>query len=106
MSDGDVKVVVDLGVKFKKPLPEDLTLIVGYPKCFHGPFIVDSDNAEVTCAKCKEKLNPMVVLHRLAIKESQYRAAAERYQEEMKRINERARTKCQHCGKITRISRT
>jgi len=102
----DIKpTVVDLGVKFKKPLPEDLTLVIGYPTCFHGPFIVDSDNAEVTCAKCKEKLNPMLVLHRLAVKETQYHATAERYQEEMKRINERSRTKCQHCGKMTRISR-
>lgn len=104
MGDSDVKVVIDLGVKFKKPFPEDLTLIVGYPKCYHGPFIVDSDNAEVTCGKCGEKLNPMVVLDRLARKESQYRATAERYQEEMKRLAERSRTKCQHCGKMTRIS--
>lgn len=101
---GDEK-VVDLGVTFKKAAPEDLTLIVGYPKCYHGPFVVDSDNAEVTCKTCGEKLNPMVVLHRLACKETQYHLAAQRYQDEMKRLNDRARTKCQHCGKITRISR-
>jgi ribosomal protein S27E len=96
--------VIDLGVKFKKPHPEDVTLIMGYPKCFHGPFIVDSEAAEVACATCGEKLNPMVVLHRLAAKESQYHATAKRYQEEMKRISERSSTKCRHCGKMTRIS--
>ena len=104
MTDEIKPTVVDLGVKFKKPHPEDLTLIVGYPKCYHGPFVVDSDAAEVTCGKCGEKLNPMVVLHRLALKESQYHAAAARYQEEMKRIAERSSTKCRHCGKMTRIS--
>lgn len=97
--------VLQLKVPFKKPAPEDVVLIVERTKCMHfGRFLVDATKAEVTCRDCGEKLNPMFVLGRLASEETRWHESFKRYQGQMKRLNERSRTKCQHCGQMTRIS--
>ena len=71
----------------------------------HVTYIVDEAAAEVECSNCKARLNPMWVLARLAHNETQYHEFASRYQEEMQRLSERTRTRCDYCGKMTRISR-
>lgn len=98
--------VVQLKVPFKKPVPEEPFLVVEHSPCshFNGPFLVDPDKAEVTCGRCKEKLNPMFVLKQLAYQETSWHEHFKRYQEDMQRLRERSRTKCQHCGQMTRIS--
>jgi hypothetical protein len=48
----------------------------------------------------------MWVLTKLAHKETGYHETERRYHEEMKRLSERSRTKCEHCGQMTRISRS
>jgi ribosomal protein S27E len=105
--DTDSASVVELKVPFKKPAPEDRLLLVEWGKCQHfGPFVVDHKAAEVTCKGCGEKLNPMWVLQMLAGEETKWHESFKRYQAEMRRLSERSRTKCQHCGQMTRISHT
>ena len=105
MSDDKIK---ELPVRFKERPSEGvyLTLSRTIGKCYHGQYEVDDAKAEVVCTKCKEKIDPMVVLREMAHKETGWHRARIIYQEEMKRLEERARTKCQHCGKLTRISRS
>ena len=103
---GDGTKVIELKVPFKKPVPDDRLMLVEYNPCFHGPFIVDTDKAEVVCKKCGGSLSPMYVLNRLASLETQWHESFKRYQGEMQRLAERSSTKCQHCHKMTRISRT
>ena len=67
-------------------------------------YLVDEAAAEVECSNCHAKLNPMWVPARLAHHETQYHELASRYQEEMRRLSERKRTKCEKCGYMTRIS--
>jgi hypothetical protein len=110
--------VTKLPVKFKtQPSGERvLEVIRGGGECNHSfiiaggqirnvAYIVDEAAAEVECSNCKAKLNPMWVLAKLAHKETQYHELAARYQEEMARLSERQRTRCDNCGKMTRISR-
>jgi hypothetical protein len=103
--------VKKLPVRFKTPLPEERTVVMLHevPKamtCCHlfVQYIVDESAAEVECGKCGAKLNPMWVLVRLACEDRRYEDSQKRHQEEMKRLAERSRTKCDHCGKMTRIS--
>jgi ribosomal protein S27E len=96
--------VVPLAVQFKHPHPPELELVREYQKCFHRQFLVDESKAAVECADCHEKLNPMWVLSHLASENSRFLEASRRYQDEMARLRERSRTKCQHCGQMTRIS--
>ena len=108
MSDDDN--VTKLPVRFKSPAPEGRTLLrpweVGRSGgCMHSRFVVDDKKLEVECGDCKEKLNPMWVLVHLTIQDKQMHEAAKRYKEEMARLAERERTKCNHCGQMTRISR-
>jgi ribosomal protein S27AE len=100
--------VVRLQTEFKQPAPEGRYLVRAPLACshFNGPFLVDEKAAEVTCGRCKEKLNPMWVLGQLVQKESRWHEHFERYQDEMKRLAERSRTKCRRCGEMTPISRT
>ncbi len=46
----------------------------------------------------------MFVLRIMATEENQWSRMRERYLEEMKRLRERSRTKCMHCGAMTEIS--
>ncbi len=106
--DGDN--VKRLPVRFKNPAPEERTLLwpheVGkLEKCHHDKFVIDQARAEVECGSCGEKLNPMWVLNSLTARDSRFHAAHFRHADEMKRLTERERTKCQHCGQMTRISR-
>ncbi len=107
----DTDNVRKLPIKFKGPLPDERTLLlpyeVGKSKCLHYPgrFIIDTSLAEVTCGDCNEKLNPMWVLGQLAGRDRKFAEAHDTYHEQMKRLDERTRTKCENCGKMTRISR-
>lgn len=98
-----------LPVSFKTPLPPERTLFLPWEvkaeQCVHRAFVIDHEKSEVECKDCKAKLNPMWVLQKLAARDHRFQEAHVRYNEEMKRLDERTRTKCQHCGKLTRISR-
>lgn len=73
--------------------------------CTHGPFLIDPNLQDVECGSCGEMLNPMYVLGRLAGEETKFHSYQKQYQEDMARLKERERTKCQHCKQITKISR-
>lgn len=60
---------------------------------------------EIECGLCGTRLDPMFVLRIMANEENLWSRARERYIEDMRRLKERSRTKCYHCGKMTEISR-
>lgn len=108
MADDDK--VTRLPVRFKDAAPADRTLVFPHEVgksdgCQHEKFIVDRAKAEVECGACGEKLNPMWVLVQLCGRDRRFHEAHKRYHDEMKRLSERSRTKCDHCGRMTRISR-
>lgn len=118
MNDDDPSLGADverLPVKFKTPVPVDRVLvrpfeIQRHEPCIHSPlmgasYVVDEKLAEVECGKCGAKLNPMWVLAQIASHDRRLHEAQARYQDEQKRLAERSKTKCQHCQKMTRISR-
>lgn len=100
--------VVRLNVPFKPPIAEEQFLVRAPMACVHlnGPFLIDDTLAEVTCGRCKQKLNPMFVLKQLMHSESRWHQSFNQYQGEMKRLSERSKTKCEHCNKMTRISKS
>lgn len=97
--------IAQLPVKYKKPVEGERFLVsVGRDKCRHlGPFEIDVKGDKCRCLKCGEQVGAMYVLDQLMKQESQWMQTLARYQEEMKRLAERQRTKCQHCGQMTRI---
>ena len=72
--------------------------------CRHTQIIVDPIKAEVECAACGEKLNAIAVLARFAQEESRYARILESMRETKKALEEKQRTKCKHCGKITDVN--
>ena len=92
-----------------KHRPDDvervLTVVSPYSgPCRHQRFIIDERLLQVECADCKALLDPIQALVTLCRQETRYHELHERYQDQMQRLRERSRTKCQHCGQMTRIS--
>lgn len=76
-------------------------------ECRHtGKFKISLAKETCKCMDCGELLSPMFVLSRLMHRESQWIRNRERYDDEMKRLDARSRTRCRHCGKMTKISRS
>ena len=110
-----------LPVRFKAPPgkePPVLKVVEPYARdgCNHryrfegsrmvnATYIVREGETEVECGFCAVKLDPMWVLKQLAGRETEYERHREIAQQEMARLQERERTQCQHCGKMTKISR-
>jgi len=102
----DADNVTPLGVKPRRDLGDERVLTpVATGPCYHTRgYAVDERLAEVKCKTCGEKLNPIWVLNQIAHAESRFHELHARYQDELQRLNERMRTKCEHCGDMTRIS--
>ena len=101
--------IAQLPVKYKKPTVGERFLVPVEPgKCshFNGPFEIDTKGDKCTCKRCGEQVSAMYVLEQLMNSESRWMQTATRYQEEMKRLAERSRTKCRKCGEMTEISRS
>lgn len=90
-----------------EPLKSERTLTVAHVNCLHDHFQVCDSAAEVTCGKCGEKLNPMWVLQHLARSESRFKEELKYAEAELrltaKKIAEKKRAKCQHCGRMTEV---
>jgi len=79
--------VVNLPVKKAEPPTGERMLqpvpYIGRCKHWNVTFEVDEDSGDCKCLGCGERVTAIFVL---------------------KRLKERERTKCQHCGEMTRIS--
>lgn len=98
--------VLKLPVKKVEPPGGRLMLVQAPGPCIHfnTSFEVDENAAKCKCLGCGEEVSPMFVLKRLMRLESQWMRTRAAYQDEMKRLKERERTKCEKCGHMTRIS--
>lgn len=120
LGDDDDK-VRKLGVKFKNPPGDDepeLKLVLGMQgqcnhlwriegaRTRHAQYLLRDGETEVECGFCGTRLDPMFVLQKLAREESQWSRHRQQYLDELKRLNERKRTKCEHCNRMTTISRS
>lgn len=98
--------IVQLPVKPREPVGDAFLQPVPYQSCNHwqGPFEVDVKGAKCKCLRCGTEVGAFFVLEQLMQQESRWNRTREAYLGEMKRLDERSRTKCQRCGEITRIS--
>lgn len=98
--------VIPLNAPQKQPTGDLMLVPASIFKCQHwkSSFEIDLTAGKCKCLECSQEVSPMFVLEALMHKESRWNRNRESYQEEMKRLKERASTKCNHCGKMTRIS--
>jgi hypothetical protein len=69
-------------------------------------YLIRDGETEVECGHCGTRLEPMWVLSQMAKRESRYRRTVERCHEELSRLAERSKTRCECCGEMTSISRS
>lgn len=92
--------------KPKKQTDKTFEIVHRYNKeCSHLRYEVDEALSEVTCRDCGAKLTPMFVLLQLAKLENSWISDYKRTVKAVEQLSKRQRTKCDHCGKMTRISR-
>lgn len=101
----ELAAVITLPVKPRNNDNERVLTEVHNYACMHKRFTVDERLQEVVCRDCKVKLNPMYALLSLSRQENRYHELHARYQDELARLAARSKTKCEHCDKMTRISR-
>lgn len=97
--------VTELPVKKRAPLREPhgpLEVVHSY-ECQHGEFQVDEKAAEVTCGRCKAKLNPIWVLMQIATNDRILRDRWSTMRAEIELMKPKTQTKCKHCQKLTPI---
>jgi len=106
----DIDNVKPLGVKFRQRLPDDRVIVqpweVGERQaCDHrmATYIIATGEAEVTCGRCRAKLDPMWVLQQLATEDRRIHEGMKAARATDERRRERQRTKCEHCARMTRI---
>lgn len=115
--------ITKLPVTFKHPPSDDGPMLQivetrfgSPPACNHSTmyangrmvsakYLIRDGETEVECSLCETKLEPMWVLRKLAHEETKFHRAHEAFVKESERLKERTSTKCNHCGKMTRISR-
>lgn len=75
-------------------------------KCLHlrVTYEVDLRAGKCRCRACQAEVSPMFVLEQLMHEESHWMQSRASYQDEMQRLRARSHAKCNHCGKMTRIS--
>lgn len=73
--------------------------------CRHLAVYCDTRHSEVTCQQCGEKLNPVWILQTMSLEESMRRKRMEALQDACQKAEKKNRCKCEHCGKMTRISK-
>ncbi len=107
-----------LPVRFKQPPGDEgrtLKVVQSWDdkKCDHLSgwrkpitYLIRKGETEVECSGCGMRLDPMFVLNLMANAETDWLRTRQLHLEETKRLAERSRTKCDHCGQMTRISRT
>jgi len=94
-----------IGVKFKKPADEERMLKTVHRGvgCINHAYLIDEEASEVTCSKCDKTFNHMAVLIDLSRRESTWLMNQKRAIDVMAKLKERSRTKCNNCGKMTKI---
>jgi hypothetical protein len=98
--------VIPLPVRFRHERKRVLTVVPPrFDGCRHHSFQIDDETGRVTCGGCGEALEPLFVLRQLARQETEYHNYHATFKAECKRLAERSKTKCEHCKKITRISK-
>ena len=100
--------ILKLPVKAREPVTDRFLVEVPPSKCTHwqGPFEIDLDGAKCKCLKCGDEVSPTFVLGELMKQESRWMRTRQAYLDEMARLAKRSRTKCEHCGSMTRISQS
>jgi len=72
--------------------------------CRHLNILVDPALTYVECRACGEKLNPVWVLERMIKEASQWKYRLEEYRKIVEKLEQKKRTKCNHCGKLTTVN--
>lgn len=98
--------VTPLPRKKKRDPKGPVEIVHDYGGCRHAHVEVCEKSAEVTCRDCKEKLNPIWVLMRIATDD---RMLVDRWagmRAELQLMRTRTRVKCRHCHQFTPVSST
>lgn len=88
-----------------KPASNVISLVERFSvvKCGHHQIIVDEVLATVECKSCGEKLNPVVILARMAREGSALHYERNELRKLEARLDKRKRCQCKHCGRMTPI---
>jgi hypothetical protein len=71
--------------------------------CEHRNVLIDEKLWMIECSECHEKLDPIQYLLNLARDERYVQYRINELEKKERKLKDRIRTKCDHCGKMTSI---
>ena len=83
--------------------PKRLLSLAPPSSCQHRKTVIDEKLAEIECADCGAKLNPMWVLGQFARQLMSWDWEYQRIVDARRQLEERKQTCCLHCGRMTEI---
>jgi len=87
--------VISISVKKKE--------ILCSKQCKHRNISIDQSLYYVKCDDCGEMIDPVYFLHSLALEENHLKWRITELKEELEKLSQKTKCKCDHCGKMTRI---
>lgn len=73
------------------------------PQCRHNSIIVDESLEQVICKICNERLNPFFVIKEMMKNSELWKRQKAEANLAREQAEKKTRTKCQHCGKMTKV---
>ncbi len=73
-------------------------------RCKHRKVMVDGQLSFIKCRDCKQSINPIWWITRLAQEWHRVKQMMEDYRLSRKLYEEKTRTKCEHCQRMTRVN--
>lgn len=74
--------------------------------CRHNRLQVDDTLEKIFCKDCKEQLNPFFAIKQLMSMSDVWKRQKAQADLSVEAAEKKTKTKCQHCGKMTKVSVT
>jgi len=76
-----------------------------FKECPHTRIQIDQTLTTLLCLDCGKDINPVIWLAGLVEEWHRLNWITDKYNEASKKLEEKSKAKCRHCGKMTPISR-
>lgn len=87
-------------------MTEETGIVIQFSRkkmCLHTNLVVDDTLMQIECGTCGEKLNPFFAIRQIMRTYDKWKFQKAKAELALAAAEKKSKTKCQHCGKMTRV---